>query len=155
MTTLLQLNVKSSRDVLLARVRARQIAKLLGFDETEQTKIACVVFELVWREWQEKESLAARFEVQENLLQLVTEYSDETGKRAQRLQIAKPLPRAQHMLSEEDWPWVILHLRSQPVHLFEEVRRLNHELLNFFLERGQGQKSFAQQKNTSQPVRAA
>jgi hypothetical protein len=47
-TPLLRLTLHSKRDVVLARQSARQLAKLLGFDFPEQTRIAAIVFEIAF-----------------------------------------------------------------------------------------------------------
>ena len=46
MTTLLTLELRAESDVVAARQRARQIARLLGFDEQDQTRLATAVSEI-------------------------------------------------------------------------------------------------------------
>ena len=46
MTTLLTLELRAENDVVAARQRARQIARLLGFDEQDQTRLATAVSEI-------------------------------------------------------------------------------------------------------------
>jgi hypothetical protein len=48
LTRLLSLTLQSKRDVVLARQSARQLAKLLGFGTSEQTRIAAAVFEVAY-----------------------------------------------------------------------------------------------------------
>jgi hypothetical protein len=48
LTPLLSLTLQSKRDVVLARQSARQLAKLLGFGTSEQTRIAAAVFEVAY-----------------------------------------------------------------------------------------------------------
>src|SRR5438552_837469 len=47
-TPLLSLTLQSKRDIVLARQCARRLAKLLGFQPSEQTRIAAAVFEIAY-----------------------------------------------------------------------------------------------------------
>ena len=47
-TSLLTLILRSKRDILLARQRARQVAGLLGYKPRDQAVIAAAVFEISW-----------------------------------------------------------------------------------------------------------
>ncbi len=45
-TSLLSLTVRSRRDVFVVRQRARQVAGLLGFNESQRAAVAAAVFEM-------------------------------------------------------------------------------------------------------------
>ena len=158
MTTLLQLEVSSQRDILVARLRTRQIAKVLGFEEIDQSKMACAVFELVFKEYHRLKHLELTFTVREQILHIFSSNANvghESEESAKKLQIAKPLPRDPHCLNEEDWSWVILQLERFPVRLFDEVHRLNQELLQFFLQETGFREEAARPEKSVQIGRAA
>ena len=59
-TALYSLKIKNKRDVLLARQRARQLTRLLGYAEAEQLLLASAAFELAWTTYQSRGRVALR-----------------------------------------------------------------------------------------------
>ena len=61
---LLSVGIAQEHDIVFARQRARQIAGLLGFDPTDQTRIATVVSELSRNAFQYAGGGTVQFEIQ-------------------------------------------------------------------------------------------
>lgn len=64
MSALLTVRVREEQDIVAARQRARQIAALLGFDGTEQTRVATAVSELARNAYQYAGGGTVRFELE-------------------------------------------------------------------------------------------
>jgi hypothetical protein len=107
MLSLLSLPIRGKRDVLLARQRARQIAKMFQFDALEQ---ACI----------------------EHTLHITAQPQVEEGSPAPvgLLRLEKALPAAGMELAPADMAWLLEQLnRQRSFNLFEEVERQNQETL--------------------------
>lgn len=138
MTTLLfELPLGRKRDVVTARQRARQVAALLGYNSPEQTRIASAVFELARQTLQQTDRAVLYFEVTEQTL-LVVPHEDATrfgSEGPPLLRLEQPLPCGESAVAPEDLPWVAQQLvRLTPVNTFEEIQRVNQELLRALLE---------------------
>jgi hypothetical protein len=70
LTPIITLALRSKRDIMLARQRARQVAGLLGFDSLEQARIAAQVFELAVNARQFAGSVALQFQLADTALQV-------------------------------------------------------------------------------------
>lgn len=66
----LTLPLRSKRDLLLVRQRARQLAGLLGFDVRAQLGISAAVFELAWCAFQDRGRSAIVFQIETDLFQV-------------------------------------------------------------------------------------
>ncbi len=158
MTPLLKLTIQSPRDILMARLRTRQISKLLGFEWQEAAKMACVVFELAYNAWKKQGPFDLVFEEKEKIFRIFMEFSDQadlSGESSKQLQLTKPLPKNPQFLSAEDFAWVLKQIHRLPVRLFEEIRQLNREMLELFLDTNQEQKPFREQRFSVVPRKAA
>jgi hypothetical protein len=119
----LTLPLRGKRDLLMARQRARQIARALGFDLGEQTSFAAAVFDLAETLFCRGGQRALHFAVAKGVLRVL---SGCTGPAL----LEKPLPEGTPALAAEDLAWIAHQLtRLTPLNLFEEFRQQNQELL--------------------------
>jgi hypothetical protein len=135
---LLTLKVRTKRDVLRARQRARQIARLLGYEPVEQSWIAASVFDMARKAMTHRAVL--RIELQPDLLRISVQSCDHESRDFQSRDhegaIALPLPDGRSSenassLDRHDLPWIIQQLnRITPVNLFEEFHQQNLEMLH-------------------------
>ena len=159
---LYSLKVRSRRDILLARQRARQLSGLLGFEPGDQLLLGAAVFEFTWSAYQSRGRVVLHFELVEDRLRVFCSRPESAkqeeerrvaelrsrGSRGQRravlpLPVAelavcleKPLPAQPGPLPVEDIAWSMRELaRQTPLNLFEEIRQCNMELLR--LARGE------------------
>ena len=128
-TPLLLIQIRRKRDALLARRQARQVARLLGFDATEQACIAGLVFELAVQALAQAARVCLRFTVEHDRLLIGPEGDGPP------LRVEKVLPPRDPALPAEDLCWVVRELaKLTAVDLFEEVHKQNQELLRTLLE---------------------
>jgi hypothetical protein len=130
--SLLVLKLRSKRDVVLARERARQVAGLLGFDPVEQAGIAAAVFAIACQARLGTGSARLQFQVGEGILQVFPVRQSAKGAEALplRLRLEKPLPQGERAVDLYDLPFVIHQLAMlAPPDLFKEIQRQNDELL--------------------------
>jgi hypothetical protein len=128
--------VGCKRDVVLARQRARQIARLLGFDPREQVCLAAAVFEIACTAREDSRRPTLEFRIRNQLLEVFPVYSsapDHCRKRigpGRDLRLEKLLPERAHNVDASDLAWIVQEVgRLAPVNVFEEMRRQNQELL--------------------------
>jgi len=138
MTTslLFQLRIGRKRDVIAARQRARQLAALLGYSVAEQSRIASAVFELARQTREQIGRAILNFEVSADALRVVPHpvVSPCADPPPPLLRLEQPLPNGAGMATD-DLTWVAQQLvRLTPVATFEEISRLNQELLRMCLE---------------------
>ena len=142
--TLLSFPLRHKRDTMIARQRARQLAGLLGFDTQEQAGIAAGVFAIAWQVLHLHAPVELCYRIQDDRLQV---FARATGKRDQArpgnsvLCLEKPVP-ARTKLAMEDLLWAVEKLDAlTPAHMYDEVYRLNQELLATLhaLHQAQGQ----------------
>jgi hypothetical protein len=146
-TSILTLPLRKKRDVLLARQRARQIARLLGFDPREQACIAAGVFAVASTARQRGGRCALRFQLAGDVLQVIPVLGRRRTAGLERflrqlpsaagslLRLEKPLPAKGPAVSREDLPWIVAELaRLMPLNAFEEIEQQNQELLHALRE---------------------
>jgi len=126
--SLFALPLRRKRDIVVARQRARQVARLLGFDPAEQVSIAAAVFELAARASTEKGRVTVQFRLSGSQLQVFCE--PQTS-----LRLIRTLPDEARTMALEDLAWAAQELaRQTPIDLFDEMRRHNQELLRLLQE---------------------
>jgi hypothetical protein len=134
---LLGIRLRRKRDVFEARQRARQIAALLGFDAQDQAVIAAGVFALAWQSLRQETGVRLFFEVKRRVLHVFLSRK-RSGANCGPARLAKRLP-AKTPFAEDDVKWMIRELVRQPAPgLFEEMAKLNQELLDALLAARQG-----------------
>jgi hypothetical protein len=161
-TSTFSLTLRSSRDLLAARHRARQMAGLLGFEPREQSFIAAAVFEIARAAFRPPGRATLKFQVTGDTLQVFSDspappaplspWGKQTGTRLSRqrvgrlpaepgpgaappLRLEKPLPKKTPALTHQDLGWAFQELaRLTPLNLLEEIRQQNRELLLLFQE---------------------
>jgi hypothetical protein len=107
--------------VLIARQRARQIAGLLGFDESQRGAIAAAVFEMACRD---QGRGMIRFHLSDDTLHVGA------------LEFALPDPDGTP--PRPDIPWLVQTLdQITPFSMFEEIEQQNRDLLRALRKSGQ------------------
>jgi hypothetical protein len=81
-TPLLTVRFRQQRDVVAARQRARQIARLLGFSPADQARIAARVFEAACMSLQTASRGALRFQMRDGVLEVIALRVHREGGRA-------------------------------------------------------------------------
>jgi hypothetical protein len=133
-TSLVHYKLRSRRDLVRVRQRARQIAGLLGFAPADQTWIAATVFEMAWQTWRVRGRAVLRFQIAGARLQVRVAGSSQG--------LDQLLPEKASRLAAEDWPWVIDQLdQHTPLNLLEEIYLQNQELLGVLHELRRGRTS--------------
>lgn len=122
----LSLPLERTRDVVLARHRARQIARLLGFAPNEQALIAAAAAEIAAEAFGNARGASVVFELVHHALQIHAE-------RAGRLRLKKELPHRREF-AVEDAAWIIEQLERERFRPFVEFRRQNQEMLRLLAE---------------------
>lgn len=131
---LLTLPLRNKRDSMIARQRTRQLAGLLGYDTQEQARIAAGVFAIAWQILSLRSPVQLCFCLDNDMLQvqartrrLLPDHAVPETRSVVCLE--KPLP-ARTKINDEDLNWAIEKLdQITPAHMYEEVYRLNQELL--------------------------
>ena len=122
---LLTLRLKRKSDLLRARTLVRQAAALLGFHAQDQMCLAAAAFDLACQAHQATRRAGMQLEIVDDCLQIVCSDS---------LRLGKALP-ATAAVPSEDVPWMLKQLMDiAPGDPFEEVRKVNQELLQTMLE---------------------
>jgi hypothetical protein len=136
MNTLLLLPLHKKRDLLQARALSRQAASLLGLAPQDQTCLAAAVFDLALQALKPTGRAAVRFDVVDDCLQVVCTAvagHRRNGPLPEPLRLSKPLPTSA-TVPREDVPWMLRQLTEfAKGDLFEEVCKLNQELLQTLL----------------------
>jgi hypothetical protein len=145
MGSLLSISVRSKRDVLAARQRARQLARLLRFEPREQLCIAAGTFAIAAQALRWYGSATLYFEISADTL-LVTrrlgrrrprsrKNSIPTAYDGQIERLVKPLPGSGAAFAPEDLIWIAAQLTQRtPLDVFEEMESQNHEMLALLRE---------------------
>jgi hypothetical protein len=134
-TPLLSLQLQRKRDLLVARRLVRQAAALLGFSEHDQTCLAAAAFDLACQAHAAKAQAMMACAIVDDCLQIVC---SDALHLSRRLPVSAAAPR-------EDVPWLLKHLTSAaPADLFEEVCKINQELLKSLLEQAKDQPAAAE-----------
>lgn len=124
---LISLPLRSKRDAVVVRQRARQAAKLLLFDASEQACIAAGAFAIAVQalRWNKRGSLC--LQTDRNQLTIFAQSKRDTGPS---LRLVKPLPAGLRERSADDVGWILQQLEQlAPVDLFEEFQTQNQEML--------------------------
>jgi hypothetical protein len=141
-TLLLTVRLRRNRDLLLGRQRARQIARILGFDADEQARISAAVFHLGWHAVEHLRQPDLVFRIVSSVLHVVPEChrTDPVGPGSSEtpagcLRLERPLPKTAKALAPEDVAWALQELvRLTPPNIFEEVQQQNQDLLQAYHE---------------------
>ena len=124
--TLLNLPLKRTRDIVLTRHRARQIARLLGFAPNDQAFIAAAAAEIAAGAFESTRDAGVVFQVVHQALEIRAE-------RTGRLRLTTKLPLRPDF-AVEDVAWILEQLERERFRPFEEFRRQNQELLRLLAE---------------------
>jgi hypothetical protein len=120
---ILTLRLRSKRDVVLARQRARQVAGLLGYDRPEQVQIATAAFDLAAAFLRQKGRGVFRFHASAGTLRMQTE-------PVIVLRMERPLPPGVLDMASGDVAWAAETLDDlTPLDVYEEMVQMNRELL--------------------------
>lgn len=139
MPELFSCTLRSTRDLLQVRRRIRQLCKLLHFDELEQSKITCVLFEVLCDKLQEYRKVFLFVELFESSLDwyVVQKRAKEDSFSDTRESpvFTIPMRMDQNHFPEEDLRWVMQAMDlASPSPLLEELRSHNQYFLQMFLE---------------------
>jgi hypothetical protein len=133
-TVLLALRLGRKRDVIEARQRARQVAGLLGFDSRDQACIAAGVFALACQAYRQKAHLTLFFRLRNGVLHVF--FGKRNGGASNLPGIEKRLPE-KTFFAEADIKWMVGQVVRRPApSLFEEMEKLNQDLLEALVESG-------------------
>ncbi len=132
-TPLLTLRIRSRRDILAARQRARQLAGLLHFSPRRQYAIAATVFELALDLARRPGGGTLRFELHGDTLHAFA--CDPQIRMSGEQCLVELLPDPEQAPALEDLPWLIEQLTwYTPLNLFDEIRQQNRMLLDALQE---------------------
>jgi hypothetical protein len=134
-TPLITLPLRQKRDLLRARQITRQAADLLGYSAADQTCLAAAAFHLACDAHAATGHASICFELSEECLRITcTPTPKPKARKPAPMQLSKHLP-ATSPLQREDVPWMLHQLAElAPVDVFEEMRRVNQELLRALLD---------------------
>ncbi len=132
-TSLLTLRVRSRRDVLVARQRARQVAGLLRFSPRRQHMIAAAVFEIAFGLTRRPGGGTLQFELHGDAFHVFT--SDLPARMPGMQRLVQLLPDPAQTPAPEDLPWLMEQLMwHTPRNVFEEIHLQNRVLLDALRE---------------------
>jgi hypothetical protein len=126
-STLLKLPLARGRDVVLARQRARQIARLLGFSADDQTLIAAAAGQMAAEALNPKKTGSL-------LIQVVGKRLQIRPSNPGRMRLLRDLPERDSAFSIEEVAWMVKRLHRQRFRPLEEFRVQNAELLRALAE---------------------
>jgi hypothetical protein len=158
-TLLLTLALKQKRDLLRTRQIARQAAGLLGFDAQEQIGLAAAAFDLAHQALAPTGCAQVQFEIADDCLQIVFAPAPNARRRrsceqCEPLRLSKSLPLAA-AVQRADVPWMLQQLTEMaPCDVFEEVRKMNQELLQTLLALAKSQPQMSEAAPKSEPSAA-
>lgn len=176
-TPLLTLKIRSQRDVLMARQRARQVAGVLGYEPREQTFIAAAVFEIARSALRPGGRSTLTFHTDYRALHVRAARSEPPVRKGLSVQISrwlidrllcepgyaagavlrleKPLPKQGPTLSGEDAAWAVQHLTEMtPFDVVAELQQQNREMLQLYQDL-QARQAELTQIQTAAPQSAA
>jgi hypothetical protein len=132
MKTILTLPLQKKRDLLRARQMTRHTAALLGFNPQDQICLAAAVFDLSCQALKATGCAMLRFAIGDDRLLIACDPAQG------QLQLSKPLPGSA-AVPRDDVPWMLKQLLEMATgDWFEEVCRVNQELLQTLLGLAQG-----------------
>jgi len=133
----LTLPVRSCRDLIHVRQRARQVASLLRFESHDRIAIAAGAFVValeakkVWRQ------ASLCFAIADRHLRIFARAVGPQTPASELVVLSKPLPRDERQLSGEDITWLIRQVQLlAPVGLSDELARQNLEVLELLAAAG-------------------
>jgi hypothetical protein len=140
-TSLLTLRIQRKRDIVLARQRARHMARFLGLDAREQATLACAVFEMAYRTTRQMGPVLLEFRLTEATLQVTFTRAPKGTRNGRRSAFPDNMPLLETSLPEhlpmppEDLAWASRQLaKAGPVDCFVEMRQQSQELLQTLIE---------------------
>jgi hypothetical protein len=147
-TPFLTLKIRSKKDTVLARLRARRVANLLSFDPHEQACIAAGAFVIACQALMLFGKARLCFQIENHQLQVfaqeakadATEPASASGKRLTGVfpemdpktlfRLAKPLPPQERPAEELDLGWLVKKVEETACKgLFDELIKQNQEVL--------------------------
>lgn len=156
------LTIGCKKDMLLARQRARHIARLLNFDRSDEAAIAATVFTLARNCLAQAGKVTLQFRLQRNTLQVIPEVAAqaslpfEATARWSGWRLEKPLPHDEATMSAEDLAWALQTMSEfAPTKLFDEIVQQNDDLFNLLRELRACQNELAELKRQRRQGAAA
>jgi hypothetical protein len=122
---LLTMLLRTPVDLVRARQRARQVARMLGFTVLDRAALAAAVQALAEHQAGRGFPFTLTFQLRRRQLEV-------TGTRGQEssLRLCRDLPDPAPVLAAEDLAWIATKLdHLTPIDLVEEIQQLNRELL--------------------------
>jgi hypothetical protein len=142
-TLLLELRLQRKNDLVQIRRIVRQATALLGFDGSAQTCLAAAAFDLSYQSLHSTGVAKVRLEIEGATFLATWTPLDAVGAPAagaKLWRLTRPLPNSSN-LAQADASWILAQLaNAAPVDLFEELQRVNTELLQALLAAAQAQK---------------
>lgn len=140
-TSFYSFNIRTNKDLIIARQRTRHIARLLNFEPRDQAAIAATVFTLARGCLTEAGRLKLQFHIRRNTLQIVPETPEpeclpfDASARWNTWRLEKPLPQADSTMSLEDLSWAMETMSEfAPASIFDEIAQQNEDMLNLLRE---------------------
>ncbi len=138
-TTLLSVLLKTKRDILRIRQLTYRAADLLGFSTSDQVRLAAAVFDLACQAKTPTGRARVCFEVVDGWLRVTCSLVAKAPRRRRdhgttALVVNKRLV-ATRPLADEDVGWTLRQFQEMaPLDVFEEMQRINQDLLGALLE---------------------
>ncbi len=152
MMPIVNLPLRTKRDLLLARQRARQIARLLHFETHDQACIAAGTFAIALQALQVDEPSCLSIQIAHGKLEVFA----RTQTEKVGLRLSKPLPPSVREVAAEDLTWILHQLTQQaPRNVFEEIHHQNQEMLALLHALRQAQSQLALLKGSPSSPSAA
>lgn len=140
-TSFFSFKIRCNKDLVIARQRARHIARLLNFERSEEAAIAAAVFALGRNCLAQAGRVTLHFQLRRQSLQVVPEVppSDsipiDASARWSTWRLEKPLPHGEAAMSGEDLAWALETMNEfAPTSLFDEIAQQNDDMLNLLRE---------------------
>jgi hypothetical protein len=134
--------VRSKRDLLAVRQRTRQLVSLLGFAATEQASIPSAVFDLAWQALCQHGQTRVSIAVEEGKLVII---HDAGVTPSPPVRLERALPQRTDAPAADDLLWLVQQLGQRtPLIVFEELARMNQDLLHVLVELNRCQGELAQ-----------
>jgi hypothetical protein len=150
---LLTLPLRSKRDAVAARQRARQVAKVLHFDPVDQACIAAGAFAIAVQALRRNKRGQLCVQLERETLVVFAQSAREPWPT---LRLSKPLPSAKRGLGAEDVAFVVEQLEAlAPLDLFEEFQAQNQEMLTLLHALQRAREDLTRPERASVPSRAA
>jgi hypothetical protein len=137
--TLFSVSLLHKRDVIRARQLTRHAANLLGLDRADQLCISAAVFDLACQTYAGHTGAQVHCSIADDCLEVVCTPACETRKcdpadQQGGFRLSKRLP-ATSAVPRDDVPWMLKQIDDlAPLDVFEEMRRINQDLLYLALE---------------------